>query len=318
MFLNKKGGFMGELRKDYILDDWVIISSSRGARPHQFVEEEKVEDKTCFFCPGSELLTPKEIGRVPAKNGWLLRWFNNKFAAVEACTTQALQTHNRFYTFAQNCGTHEIIVETPDHAKQLWDLSFQDLERVFTVYQNRIFALETQGMKYVCVFKNHGVKAGTSLVHAHSQVIAQPLIPKRVQDKLAATRRFLQCPYCDIVQSEKNSERRVFENEQFAAFAPYASRFNYEVWIFPKHHATRLDQLDLCGMAEAVQHVLARLKTLHCSYNMTLTYAPASTDLHLHVEICPRTATWAGYEIESGIIINSVPPEDAARFYRNE
>ncbi len=311
---------MGELRKDYILDEWVIISSARGARPHQLVEEEKkTEDKTCFFCPGNEHLTPKEIGRVPAKNGWLLRWFQNKFAAVEQCQSPALATHNRFYTFAQNCGVHEIIVETPDHSKQMWDLPFEDLERVFMVYQNRISALEnTPTIKYVTIFKNHGAKAGTSLVHSHSQVIAQPVVPKRVQEKILATRRFVRCPYCDIVQSEKNSERRIFENEQFVAFAPYASRFNYEAWVFPKHHATRMEHVDLCALAEAVHHVLSRLKAINCSYNMFLTHSPPGTDLHLHVEVAPRIGVWAGYEFESGIIINSISPEDAARFYRND
>lgn len=310
---------MGELRKDYILDDWVIISPKRGARPHQIVEEDKVEDKTCFFCPGNENLTPNEIGRIPSKTGWLLRWFPNKFAAVDPCTVSVTSTNNRFYTFAPGCGYQEIIVETPEHSQQLWDLSLKDLERVFLTYQNRISALESMpGTKYVTVFKNHGAKAGTSVVHSHSQIIAQPIVPKRVQEKIAACRRFVHCPYCDIVQSEKNSDRRIFENESFVAFAPYASRFNYEAWVFPKQHKTRLDHVDVCGLAEAVHAILLRLKSLNCSFNMFLTYSPAGSDLHLHLEITPRISVWAGYEFESGIIINSVSPEDAARFYRND
>ncbi|MBI4016455.1 MAG: DUF4921 family protein [Candidatus Aenigmarchaeota archaeon] len=310
---------MGELRKDYLLDDWVIISPGRGVRPHDVVEEEKVEDKGCVFCPGNEEASPKEIGRLSGKQGWLMRWLPNKFPAVAPVSLADVATHNRFFTFAVNYGFHELVVETPVHNRQLWDFSAQDIERVLSVYCNRIAALELNpGIKYVAVWKNHGAKAGTSLVHSHSQILAQQVVPVRVQQKISAMRRFVKCPYCDIIQSEKNSSRLIFENETVVAFAPYASRFQYEAWVFPKAHMTRFAQADLRAFAEALQKIFSCLKKINASYNMTVTYAPKGADLHCHVEILPRLAIWSGFEFASGTIINSVSPEDAARFYRNE
>lgn len=310
---------MGELRRDYILDEWVILSTGRQARPHQLIEDAKKDSQICYFCPGNEKLTPDENGRVSGKDGWLLRWVPNKFPAVESVGISFPKTDNRFFSFANNFGFHEIIIETPVHDKQMWDFSCGELESVLQVYSQRVSALESlQNIKYVTVFKNQGVHAGTSIVHAHSQIIAQSIIPSRVQQKLFAVRKFVECPYCAIVDAERHSNRFVFENNSVVAFTPYASRFNYEVWIFPKTHVTGLDQWNVLDVADALQHILARLKVLNCSFNILFTYAPRGTDLHLHCEICPRIATWAGYEFASGIVINSVSPEDAARFYRND
>ncbi len=310
---------MGELRKDYILDEWVIVSPGRKARPHQAVEEEVVKGVSCFFCPGFEKTTPKEIGRISDKNGWLVRWVPNKFVAVEPSGVSVLKTENRFFSFASSYGFHEVVVETPHHEKQMWDFSGQEIERVLEVYAARVSALEFfPQVKYVSVFKNQGSHAGTSVPHAHSQVIAQSVVPTRVRQKVRAVRRFVECPYCAILNVERSSERRVFENADVVAFTPYASRFQYEVWIFPKAHVTRLDQWHVKSVAEALQYVLSRLKVLGCSFNMAFTYAPRGEDVHVHCEVFPRIASWGGFECGSGVVINTVTPEEAARFYRNE
>ena len=126
-----------ELRKDYVLDRYVIISEGRGKRPKQFIEEEfQKEEKICYFCPGNESLTPKEIARLG--NPWKMRVFQNKFAAVAEAGNPVLRTDNIFYTFADAYGTHEVIVETNDHKKQLWDLGKAELVDVFSIYRQRI------------------------------------------------------------------------------------------------------------------------------------------------------------------------------------
>lgn len=312
-----------ELRKDYILDRWVIISSVRGKRPHEFKkkwETEKVD--VCFFCPGNEGMTPAEIGRIAGKGkSWKFRWFPNKFPAVEKEGQAEIRTDNTFYTFSNSYGVHEIIVETPDHDKQLWDLKAEDIKEVLKIYSQRITALSKEpGIKYVAVFKNHGKEAGTSIVHSHTQIIAINHVPKAVRDEVEASKGNGGCAYCKIIESEKGSHRRCFENDMFVAFTPYASRFNYEIWVFPKKHVKSTVDMDdrmLGQLAEIMAKILAKLKDLGCSFNYYLHYAPEGEDLHFHIEFAPRIANWAGFEFNTGTIINSVPPEDAAKFYRD-
>ncbi len=312
---------MGELRKDYILDRWVVYSAGRGARPHEFKEAQVIApEKVCFFCPGSEQLTPAEIGRIGTKEKWKLRWFPNKFAALEPVDPAEPRTDNRFFTWAHNYGYHEIITETPDHGRELADLDVSEIADVLKVYQNRIEELSKKpNIKYVNVIKNHGYHAGTSLIHSHSQVFATAIVPPAVREKISAVKKFISCPYCDIVAAEGKSERLCFENSDWLAFCPYASQYNYEIWIFPKKHIRTLsDVRDLSKLADILKKVLVRLETVKVSYNIYLTYSPAGEDLHFHIEIMPQIAIWGGFERGSGAIINSVLPESAAEFYRGK
>ncbi len=310
-----------ELRKDYILDRWVIVSEARGQRPHEFKEVEAKETSVCFFCPGNEKMTPPEISRVGDEKNWKIRIFPNKFAAAKEEGVSEIKTHNRFFTFSDSFGKHEVIVETPDHSKQMADLSVDEIKEVLQVYVDRINEIsKIEGVKHVNVFKNHGGEAGTSIVHSHTQVIANNFVPSLVREELEAIKRHHSCPYCDIINIEKGSYRRCFENELFAAFTPYASRFHYEIWIFPKHHInsiTRMDNNLLWHMAEILKKVLVKLKELGAPYNFFLHYHndPA---YHFHIEVCPRLAIWAGYELGTNACINSVTPEEAAKFYRGE
>jgi len=311
---------MGELRKDYILDRWVIISSGRSKRPHELQKAvTSVQEGTCYFCPGNENQTPSEIGRVVKNGGWQLRWFENKFPALKPEGTFFPKNDNRFYTFAGAFGYHEVLVETPRHDKQLAQLNPAEIEEVLYVYARRIVELELKpNIKYVNVFKNHGYLGGTSIVHSHSQIMAMAVIPSEIESKIAAMRKFLSCPYCSVVQSEKNSGRRCFENPDFFAFTPYASRFNYEVWIFPKTHISRFEDANFSSLAEIVSKVLKKVHEANFDYNLLVQYGPKGADFHFHIEVCPRAAIWAGFELNSGVIINSVSPEDAAKFYRGE
>lgn len=320
--MNKRGvETVGELRKDYILDRWVVISTGRGSRPHEFKEQPvQSESKACFFCPGNESMTPAEIGRVGNDCRWQIRWFENKFPAIDSHCTAKIKTDNQFYTFSLNCGRHEIVVETPEHSKQLADLSVAEISALFGVFSKRILALSADAnVVYVNVFKNHGPAGGTSLVHSHSQIMATQFVPGIVFDEVFASRKFVGCPYCKIVASEKNSARRCFENDSWVAFAPYASRFNYEVWLFPKSHIRTLAEVGpFDALADILKKALLKLNELHCSYNFCVHYAPSGFDLHLHIEVTPRIAVFGGFELGTGAVINSVSPEDAAAFYRGE
>ena len=311
-----------ELRKDYILDRWVFLASERKIRPREFKTDAKEQKaQICYFCPGNEHLTPPESGRI-GKEKWKIRWFPNKFPAMALEGNPIVKTDNKYFTFSDSYGKHEVIAETRDHDKQLWDLPEEDIREILEVYNNRIQELSRiPNVKYVLVFKNHGEEAGTSLIHSHTQVAAVNIMPVLIQEEVAASKRYNSCPYCEIISVEKQSYRRCFENDSFVAFTPYASRFNYEIWIFPKRHLRALNELtkeELDDCADILTKVVRKLKELNVSYNYYLHYSPENEDLHFHIEVAPRIATWAGFELGSEAVINSVSPEDAARFYRGE
>ncbi|MBI2176553.1 DUF4931 domain-containing protein [Candidatus Woesearchaeota archaeon] len=317
---------MIELRKDYILDRWVILAPSRKKRPRDFARQASdVSSGACVFCKGNEKLTPKEIGRIngPDKS-WSMRWFPNLFPAAEEDGQKDVRTDNTFYTFAASYGNHEIIVETPKHEMQLWDFSPDGVQQLLKVYVGRISELgRKNAVKYVAVFKNHGAEGGASLAHSHSQVTSINILPPQVREEAAVMKNYPFCPYCNLLNTEKNSYRRCFENNHAVAFTPYASRFNFEIWIFPRRHFRQLSDAtteELAGISELLQRVLSKLRELNAPYNFVLHYLPAAepSDFHFHIEVQPRLSTWAGFEFNTGIVINSVTPEDAARFYRGE
>ena len=314
---------MGELRKDYILDRFVLLSTDRGKRPHQLVLPiEKEKKGVCFFCPGNEHLTPPETHSLEKEGNWQIRVFPNKFAAVKNEGESNIKTDNTFFTFSNNFGYHEVIVETPDHNKELADLSIDEIKQVLEVFSHRIDSLSREeGVKYVQIFKNKGSKAGTSIPHTHSQVIAYNVIPSSIKEKITATNNFNDCPYCNIINIEKNSLRSIFENDSFVSFAPYASRFPLEAWIFPKEHVRFLSELteeDYYNFAEILKKLLSKLKTINAPYNFFICYSPNNEDLHLHMEILPRINTLAGFELSTNNYINHISPEDAALFYKKK
>jgi UDPglucose--hexose-1-phosphate uridylyltransferase len=312
---------MIELRKDYILDRWSYIAANRGKRPKQFKKSEKnSNERVCYFCPGNEHLTPPEIGRVEYKNGWKIRWFLNKFPAVSEDSKSRITMSDSYYSKGGAFGCHEIIVETSDHNKQLADLSVDEIKEVLEVYSLRIRELsKKEGIKYVQVFKNSGAEAGTSLVHSHTQIAATNIVPKLVKEEVAAAKKYKKCPYCDIIRKEEESDRLIFSNDDFVVFAPYAPRFNYEAWIFPRKHysnITELKSMEFESLAKAFKKVLFKLGKINAPYNFYMHYSPKGENLHFHFEITPRMNKWAGFELATGSYVITISPEDAAEFYR--
>ena len=295
-----------EIRKDYILERYVFYAPERKKRKREFKKTEKIKEGVCFFCPGNENLTPPEIGRIGENNKWGIRWFPNKFPVVDL--------KSKAY------GYHEVIVETPSHEEQIWDLGKEQLKKLLEVYKQRIGELSgKKRIKYVTLFKNQGREAGTSLVHSHTQLVALDRIPTLVNEEIKANGK--KCRYCGIIKKEEKTKRLCFKNKSFIAFCPYASRFNYEIWIFPIRHLKNLPEFseeEISDLANILKKALLKLKELNASYNFYLHYAPAGENLHFHIEICPRMATWAGFELSSDFVINSVLPEEAAGFYRGK
>ncbi|MFW6013996.1 MAG: galactose-1-phosphate uridylyltransferase [Nanoarchaeota archaeon] len=310
-----------ELRKDYLLERYVIIATQRSKRPRQFVQAEEKEEtlnSTCFFCPGNEETTPPEISRREDEDGWYMRVVPNKFPAVTSGEKTELETHNKFFMFSEAVGFHEVLVETPEHSEQLWDFNEKRLSEVFEVYSERLIELKKrENVKYVSIFKNHGKKGGASIFHSHSQIIGYNLLPSEIEEREKACQKYEGCPYCEIINVEKNSQRAVFEDSNVVCFTPYASRFPFETWIMPKRHVLALYELEsdeIKSFSKALLGVLNKLKELNAPYNFYIRYG--IRNMHLHMEVTPRLSNWAGFEFATGTVINSVSPEDGAHFFR--
>lgn len=311
---------MIELRKDYVLDRWSYIALGRGKRPQETeMDTQNTKEEICYFCPGNEELTPPEIGRI-GEEEWKVRWFANKFPAVDPQLQKDMPQNESFLVKGEGFGFHEVIAETPDHTRQLANLSQDEILEVLKAYANRMKDLSArEGIKYVQIFKNSGAQAGTSIAHSHSQIIAGSLVPRYVKEKIEAARKHSSCPYCEVVKEEENSERFICGNDNFIAFASFAPRFNFEVMIFPKNHyrnITEVPENQMKDLAEVFQKVLARLGKINAPYNFYLHYAPEGEDLHFHFEITPRLNTWAGFELATESFVITTSPEEAASFYK--
>ncbi len=329
---------MPELRKDPIIGRWVIIATERGKRPHDFViEEEEVKGGFCPFCPGNEHTTPPEIfayrepGTEPNTRGWSLRVVNNKFPALILQGDLDRQGEGMFDKMA-GIGTHEVIIENPDHQTTLTNISIDGFVEVLSAYGERIKTLaEDPRFKYVLIFKNMGRAAGASLEHSHSQLIGLPIVPELVMEELNGSKFYYnwkeRCVFCDLIRQELQQKVRVVqENEEFVAISPFAPRSPFEVWILPKiHHSSylQLSEGSYRLLAEIFSETLQRLeKSLgKAPYNFILHIAPIGEPelpyYHWHFEIMPKLTLMAGFEWGSGFFINPTPPEDAAQYLRD-
>lgn len=332
---------MPELRKDPVVGRWVIISTERSRRPGHFTPEPG--NGTGDFSPfaeGREDMTPPEVYAVrPAGSpkdspGWSVRVVPNKFPALEIEGTLDRRGEG-LYDKMNGVGAHEVVIETPDPTMQFADLPVAQIQQVLIAWRERMRDLMKDArLRYALVFKNHGAKAGATLEHSHSQIIATPIIPRMVQEELDGARRYFELKerpvFSDIIDQETGEaqgRRVVVRTQRFIALAPFAPRFPFETWILPIARRAAFHAIDDAGelleLAGILQDTLGRLNAALDTppYNLVLHTAPlAEPDnpyYHWHIEIMPKLTKVAGFEIGSGFYINPTPPEDAARFLRD-
>ncbi len=328
---------MSELRKDPIIGRWVIISTERGKRPIDFAMDiERKKGGFCPFCPGNEDKTPAEIFALRDKNtrpntpGWSLRVVPNKFPALKIEGKIDRQGVG-VYDMMSGIGAHEVIIESTNHDDTLSTLSIGRFMEVLYAYKERMLDLKKDmRFRYALVFKNQGAAAGASLEHSHSQLIALPIVPKRVTEELKGAKEYYnykeRCIYCDIVRQEIRDQVRVIsENSMFLALAPFAPKFPFETWILPKEHHSSFEHTSSDSnelLAKIFSEVLNKLdKVLNYSpYNFILHTSPFKENnneyYHWHFEIMPKLTRIAGFEWGSGFYINPTPPEESAKFLR--
>lgn len=329
---------MPELRKDPITGRWVIIATERAKRPSDFVRD-KVEIRGAGFCPfcyGNESKTPPEIiayrgdGSTRNSPGWSLRVVPNKFPALGIEGSLNRQGEG-LYDKMSGIGAHEVVIETPDHQKTLATLSTRQIEDVLWAYRDRIIDLKKdRRFKYIMIFKNHGESAGASLEHTHSQLIALPVVPKRVREETDGAREYFhfreRCIFCDIIRQETESGIRVIaDTPAFIAVAPFAPRFPFEIWIMPRVHQSAFEdsqKQEFEQLAVILKDMLMRLDKVldYPAYNYIIHTSPIpetpNEHYHWHLEIMPKLTKIAGFEWGTGFHINPTPPEESAKFLR--
>ena len=338
---------MSELRKDPVVDRWVIIAADRGRRPTDSVAQEPTPGgASCPLCEGNERMTPGEIWAIRPENtspnepGWDVRVVPNKYPALRVEGEPERRGIGMFDTM-NGVGAHEVVNESPDHYWRMGDGPPSKIQQVLLAYQSRLADLyRDERLRYCVIFRNYGAEAGATLTHPHSQIMAVPVVPRRVKSKLIAARDYYRlkerCIFCDIVDNELALNERVFfANDRFVAIAPFASRFPFELAVYPRQHSHDLTDLDEPGreaLADVLHRCLAYLRPAlgSPSYNFVLNVAPNAVprpgrpeywdtlalDYHWHIEILPRLSGVSGFEWGTGFYVNPVAPEDAARFLR--
>lgn len=338
---------MGELRKDPILGRWVIIATERSKRPGSYlIEKEPYESdpKDCPFCYGHEKMTPPEIEALRSRRskantpGWKVRVVPNKYPAL-GIDAPLKKKGLGLFDMMTNFGANEVVIETPDHKREIFDQSTEEIVDWISVIQNRVEDLHKDlRFRYLLVFKNKGREAGASISHPHHQIIATPVTPKRVREELQGAEAYFKlkerCIFCDLIDQELASKQRiVYENEAFVSFCPYASRFPFEIWILPRHHCIdfydKIVKNDIELLASVLKNTISKLnKVLNGpEYNYLIHVSPnrferrgywktIHDDFHWHIELFPRLTRTAGFEWGTGFYINPTAPEDAAKALR--
>lgn len=338
---------MSQLRKDPVTKRWVIIAPERplpplagravkGMGPDQAAAAEAAAApdpqsspgaSKCPFCPGSEASTPPEVLAYRGRQGWEIRVVPNKFPALRI-EGKLERSGEGIYDRMSGIGAHEVIIEHPSHFATFDSYSEHDVQRILWSYRDRSLDLKKDPrFKYLLVFRNSGSAAGASLEHPHSQLIATPVIPRRVSEELDGASVYFsfkdRCVYCDMIGQERRSGKRlVMENDFFVVVCPFASRFPYELMILPRDHHPDFDALEPVR-AQALAKVLRssiQLLTAElggAAYNYVIHSAPVNgpryDGFHWHLEIIPRLTPMAGFEWGTGFYVNPVAPEEACR-----
>ncbi|MEM2154081.1 MAG: DUF4921 family protein [Nitrososphaeria archaeon] len=330
---------MGELRKDYFLERWVVIEPARAKRPSDFEKiDEDIKEGLCYFCPGNEHLTPPSIYTLVLENNifikkqdseeervknWTVRVFPNKYPIM---SLEPNAEHTNYPTESEPAyGYHYVVVPTPNHdekfitfSKERW-VTFIEVLRDITQF---LYGNKVKGVGYVSIFINNGRAAGASIKHPHAQIVTTQNIPPIISNEIMAYKNhpsFEKCVHCSIIRVETGGPRHIFSTKHFMTIAPWASVNPYEFWVYPIRHETKFSEIN----ADRIDDLAIMLKVMfgalgsvlgNIPFNMIFHISPEKKTtklLHWHIEVYPRLTTYAGLELGSGIYVNPVPPEQA-------
>lgn len=318
---------MSELRQDPVTGDWVIINPQRAARPH-----DGAASGPCPFCPGNEGLTPPPTDVIPAPGGgWLVRSFANRFPvltvdAADVNVTRACRPEG--WHCMPGRGMHEVIVEAPEHGATLSTLGVEHVRQVLEMYLRRFRALAAAGesVRQIVLFRNQGKRAGTSLFHPHSQIVAVPVVAPETRRRLEREAVFFEangrCGVCDTLDRElEAAERIVHTDPHFVTLTPFASCVPFHFRVIPRRHCPAFPEIEAAELDGLAVHLRAALRALHevpgsPDFNLVVVTPPLEEvhrrANHWFIDVLPRLTTPAGFELGSRIVVNVQTPEQAA------
>lgn len=329
---------MTEFRKDLTSNEWILIASQRFKRPTNIISPKKskvdvdyVED--CPFCFRNERLTPPEKAvykNSPESLLWKMRVIPNMFPAVSSERSNESSLIDNLFKTTSGYGFHEVIIESPFHNQTIAKLKISEIECIIRAYHDRFEDLAKESIKYIMLFKNQGELAGASIDHIHSQIIAIPVISEyiRRKDEIALNyfKKTERCLYCDLNKQELQLEDRIlYQNDDFLVFHPYASRYPFETWISPKHHKASFRNIsakEITTLASILLETMVKIDRglNRPDFNYLFYSAPIgeenSSYLHWYVQIVPRIHNVGGFEIGTGIYINTHAPEATAKYLK--
>jgi len=330
-----KHKFPSELRMDMVSNDWVVIATGRARRPESFGKHKRakadVSQKDCPFCQ-KEMIDLAISSRYKKQDdSWFVISIPNKFPAFSRGydLNERKEGPNRVM---DGLGYHEVII-TADHKRQMAQFSNEEMKMVIDIYQERYLDLiDEKFIKYVSIFHNHGKEAGASVAHPHSQLIAIPILDPDLASGLNGAEAFYkshgECVYCTMMKWDmKDRQRIIYENEKFVVLCPFAPQVSFEVRVYPKTHHPNFEKMGEQAkemFADAFQKALNKIyKGLNDpAYNFYIHTAPRDgasyAHYHWHLNILPKTATWAGFELGAGVEISTIEPEKAAEFLRKQ
>lgn len=326
-----------ELRRNIVTGEWVVIATGRAKRPQEFSKDKKIRFKQSKEdCPfenvHEDALVVYAAGGQKPSEKWWVQVVSNNYPAFSRRENHPQIQPDGIYEKMEGVGFHEVVV-TADHDRSIAKMTNEEVELIMLAYQDRFLAIkQDQAVKYISVFHNSGKTAGASISHPHSQIIGIPVIPTSINRSLRGSEKYYQekneCVHCAIIRQELEAKTRIiYENDSYVVMAPYASKTAFETKIFPKKHFSYFEDIGVeerHGLAQALRIILAKLyKGLkNPDYNFFIHTAPLGRAkdypyYHWHVEVLPKTAIWAGFEISTGIEICVISPEAAAEFLKN-
>ena len=326
---------MSELRYNRIARDWVIIATERAKRPKEFIKvKEKKElpeyKENCPFCPGNEKMTPEETFRIGGAKGWRVRTVFNLYGALSPKEKQERNIDGMHISMG-GFGNHEVIIEHPRHNAVIPLMTQEEVEDIIRTYRQRYITLQNlPGIEAIIIFKNHGAAAGTSLEHPHSQLVATPIVPPQIRGRIDAAVHFFdamgKCIFCSTLEDELRAKKRILlETDNFVSFLPYAAGSPFLIWIYPRRHMSAFAEINDEEIRDLASILKCTLKSLYFGldnpdFNLTIRSIPAKEGskeyFHWYISIIPRLTQPAGFELGSGMYINTALPEESAEFLR--
>lgn len=311
----ERSNIMSDLRYDILTGNTVIISENRSSRPFD-TNLDKNDLSNCPFCPGNEEHTPPHL--FSKGTPWTIRVVPNKYPALN----NELSGNQVGLLSSENItGSHFVIIDSDKHYNYLHSMELEDITSLICTYAWVMEELyKEQTTKYVQVFKNYKKEGGSSLEHTHSQAVALNFIPKEIQTQLNNADNFYNknnaCIFCKILEKEQQDNVRIImESTDFIAFAPFASLIPYEFSIYPKSHSSNFSSMtnaQRISLSIMLKKLLSKLyvNLNNPAYNLYINSINTEKEsFHWSIRIIPRVSIQAGFELSTGIILNSISPE---------